>query len=274
MINPNYNKILSSEFVYMEGSKLIFDFKSVDFLSVFDITELFFYCCSNFYDISKLEIRNPNGASSYLERVNFFYSLGIIQNLSSNLKSNYTGGSNKLLELQTYTLSRDFYNNTEKIMDMFKSIGLSENTASLLSASLLEVVDNAFSHNLGQWSDEIGSLTACLIQDYKNERELCISFCDFGVGFLATLKNNYTGLKNEEQAINCALKKQTTSRNPQKGGNGLFHLQKNIFNGFKGNLFIRSVDTIVQVNNIEQIEVIQNDLPFSFGANVLFTIKY
>ena len=274
MISANYNKISSPEFVYKEGSKLIFDFKSVDFLSVFDITELFFHCCSSFFDISGYEIKNDNEASSYLERVNFFYSLGIAKNFDLPFESNYTGGSNRLLELQAYTLKLNFYKNKEKILEMFKSLGLSDTTASLLSGSLYEIVDNSFSHNIGLWRDDIGPLTTCLIQKYQNKQELCISICDFGVGFLSTLKDNYPELENEEQAIDCALKAETTSRNPQKGGNGLFYLQGNIFNGFQGTLAIRSANTFVQVTERETIKVIENNLPFSLGANIFFTIKY
>ncbi len=58
------------------------------------------------------------------------------------------------------------------------------------------------------------------------------------------------------------------------GGNGLVYLQKNIFNGFSGEIMIRSKDTLVSVDKKEEITLLKNNLPFKYGANIFINLKY
>lgn len=98
---------------------------------------------------------------------------------------------------------------------------------------------------------------------------------DYGNGFLSALQGNYPELENEAQAITLALLKGKTAKLAgQKGGNGLWFLQKNIFNGFRGELFIRSGNTLVQVIKQEETQTLDERLPYSYGANVFFNLKY
>jgi len=271
MMTINYQYIL--HLVSLDALCLFFDFKPVNFLSVFEITELFYYCLT-FDNFTDYVIQNPNNSSAYLERTNFFYCLEKVKDISKTNPSSYTGKQDRLLELQTYTFKPEFYGNYEKILSMLQEIGLSMDTVSLVASSLAEIVDNAFSHNLGQWRHPFGPLTVCLIQNYPNKRELELSFCDFGVGFLKTLQGNYPSLTSEKDAIELALQRNITGRPSGKGGNGLVFLQNNIFNGFTGHLAIRSTNTLVEVIDIEKLNVIHENLPFQTGVNIFFSLKY
>jgi len=44
-----------------------------------------------------------------------------------------------------------FYTQAELIYKLCTNLGLKEDTASIITASFLEIVDNAFTHNLGKW---------------------------------------------------------------------------------------------------------------------------
>ena len=137
--------------------------------------------------------------------------------------------------------------------------------------SLFEVVDNAFSHNLGEIWEWFGArpLSILLAENFPKKEKLCFSFCDFGAGFLQTLKGNYSELNSQKEAIFLALKPNTTGRPQNIGGNGLDFLLKTVLNGFKGNLCIRSGNVLVSARDNQTLVT-----PFTTGANVFFSISY
>jgi hypothetical protein len=172
-----------------------------------------------------------------------------------------------------------FYTLAEKIYLTCNQVRLSADTSSLITASFLEIVDNAFSHNLGKWPTSHYKRAMSLIYNDTENKALLISVADIGVGFFETLKNKYPQIKNEAEAIALAIQANTSSR-PQDyqghntGGNGLFYLQKNIFNGLPGELYIRSRGTLVEVLDRKQTKLINSELPYSYGANVFFSLSY
>lgn len=256
-----------------QGDSLVLDFRACSFLSVFEITELFAICIER-PRFRALKVLGTSPAVGYLERANFFYALDLIHGSGQRKPSPRTDLGHRLLELRTYTFKAEFERDTKRIYAMFQNIGLSEETCSLLVSSLLEVVDNSFSHNLGLWPLDIGPLAVLLIQNYPDIQELSLSFCDFGVGFLKTLKPNYHELRTEPQAVHLALMPNTTSRPTHRGGNGLVYLRKNIFNGLRGSLKIRSRQSLVRVRSSGDVQLLREPLPYSCGANVGFRIKY
>jgi hypothetical protein len=90
------------------------------------------------------------------------------------------------------------------------------------------------------------------MQNNIRQREFSVSICDFGIGFLQTIRHNYPKIATEAEAIKLALNENITGRPNQRGGNGLLFLQKNIFNGFKGSLVIRSTNTLVNVTDFNR----------------------
>lgn len=264
----NYEKITGIP--KKEEKILVLDFSGVDFLNTFEITELFAYLTLFPFDGEEYEIRNTTDVTSYLYRINFFERLETVKNLNPHHSQNlHDGMNNKLLELQTYHYKNGFYGDYEKICRLLQNIGVSVENISLIASSLGEVVDNAFSHNLGRWDPSIGPLGVFLAQIFPKKRELCFSFCDFGVGFLSTLQKNYPEITSQKEAIELALQPNITGRSQRQGGNGLDYLKKNVFNGFHGRLDIRSGDTLYSAR-----EELSQNTPFLSGANIFFTLHY
>jgi hypothetical protein len=258
----------------IEDNILILDFNEVDFLNTFEIIEFFTYLIFFKFEGADYEIQNKTEVVSYLYRVNFFERLEKIKKLiPHNSQNPYEGKNNHLLKIQTYNFRQELLGNSEKIIEMFLQRKLSEEMSYNLLASLSEVVDNAFFHNLGLWDINVNGRCFCLIQDYPNTNKIFVSIADTGVGFQQTLQRNYPQIKTEEDAIKIAIQKETTARNPQKGGNGLILLQNNVFNGFKGKLFIRSQDTLMKIEKTKT-KLINKCLPFSRGSCVHFILHF
>ncbi|MBK8870290.1 MAG: hypothetical protein IPN19_04360 [Elusimicrobia bacterium] len=254
--------------------ELRLDFSKIEFLSVFEITELFFHIVAN-HEFGRYKIIGENNeVVTYLQRINFFYALGNAMTIPGTGKSSQTGEQARLIEMEAFQYKPEFETASKRLYAIFQQIGLSQETTSLIGASLSEVADNSFLHNLGKWPSKVGPLVATLIQQYPQKKELSISLCDFGVGFLRTLKSNYPKLPNEQAAIELALQPNTTSRAGHRGGNGLYFLRKSVFNGLRGALSIRSSDTLAQIDPNGKTRLLASGLPFSFGTNVEFGIKY
>jgi len=232
------------------------DFSKTSSLNSFEKNELIF-CLLN----SQKSDLNQNEIKETVEKIN-------CQKNAGNEQHNFIN------QIKPYIFKQDFYGDYENIFEEFSKIGISEENTAILVSSIGEIIDNSFSHNLGQWNNSFGPLVLYLSQQIPDRKEINISICDFGIGFLATLKKNYPQLENEEEAIKFALMPQTTGRINKMGGNGLVYLQKNVFNGFKGNITIRSNNTLVSIKSKETVELISNSIPFDFGTNVFISLNY
>lgn len=247
MLIPNYDKIK----IPTRQSTTVID-SDLNNLTLLEVFELYNLILVNHcdYDIEKVS-KTVEGFFSQFKNVNF---------LSHEEKTTF------------YTLA-------EKIYLTCNQVGLSADTSSLITASFLEIVDNAFSHNLGKWPTNHYKRAMSLIYNDTENKTLLISVADIGVGFFETLKNKYSQINNEAEAIELAIQANTSSR-PQDyqgqntGGNGLFYLQKNIFNGLPGELYIRSRGTLLEVLDQKQTKLINSELPYSYGANVFFSLSY
>jgi hypothetical protein len=156
---------------------------------------------------------------------------------------------------------------------------LSQDSSSLVVSSFLEIVDNAFTHNLGRWPTSHYKRVASIFIDDITKKKFTIAVADIGIGFKQTLKLKYPDLSSELDAIKLAIKPNVSSRptdykGQKMGGNGLYYLQKNIFNGLSGRLFIRSCDCFCEILSANKIQELESDLPFKYGANVFFELSY
>ncbi len=271
----DYSKI--SKILKEQENNLVLDFEGVNFLNTFEITELFAYIINFDFAGENYKIVNETDAVSYLYFMNFFKKLEQVKKLSPDPSNkSYPVASDiieseKFLELQTYYGKEAIYSNAYKLDMLLKNIGLGDDNIQSVIMSLFEVADNAFSHNLGEEWNWAGKrpLAILFVQNFSKKKELCFSFCDFGAGFLKTLKANYPELDSQKKAIFLALKANTTGRLQKMGGNGLDFLQKNVLNGFQGKLYLRSGNTFVSVFDKQTFET-----PFTTGANVFFSVKY
>ncbi len=83
----------------------------------------------------------------------------------------------------------------------------------LLMASLGEIGNNSFDHNLGQWQDEMGCL-------FIRTSEYAI-VADRGQGIKSSLSKVYNLNKDDKSYLSVAFTKIITGRMPEKRGNGL-----------------------------------------------------
>lgn len=247
MLIPDYDKIKSLNREPI--SVVAFDFNNLTPLEIFELYNLILV--NNYdYDIDELS-KKMEGFFGPLNYINF----------------------------HSHEEKTSFYTLAEKIYLTCNQVGLSTDTSSLITASFLEIIDNAFSHNLGKWPTDHYKRAMSLIYNDIENKALLISVADIGVGFFQTLKDKYPEIKNEAEAIELAIQANTSSR-PQDyqghntGGNGLFYLQKNIFNGIPGKLYIRSRGTLTEVLDRQQTKLISSELPYNYGANLFFTLNY
>jgi len=268
----DYSKI--SDIPKVDGNRLILDFAGAKFLDTFEITELFAYLVKLPFTGKDYGIINETAATEYLYRINFFHQLEKAKKMEMHYSQNpYTGIQNRLLELQLYHFKNAFYGDYPKICEMLRDVGLKEEAVALTASSLGELIDNAFSHNLGKWDSVLGPMVILLAQNFPQKKELCFSVCDFGVGFLQTLHENYPKLSSEAEAISLAIQPNITGRIQKRGGNGLDYLRKNVFNGFQGSLQIRSGNTLLSITS-KSVSKNRQIPPFLLGANIFFTINY
>jgi hypothetical protein len=254
---------------------LILDFQSIEFLSVFEITELFAFCLLQ-YRFSQLEIRGHSPVVDYLTRINFFSHLANARQVSGFPPHQSTGQFERLGELLPYSYKEQFYGQAGTILTVFRNppFGLTEKAASLLLANVSEIVDNAFYHNLGQWELQEAPRAVLLMQKYPKSHRLEISLCDFGVGFLRTLRRNYPQLNSEAEAIEKGIQASVTGDANPRRGNGLFHLRKHVFNGRPASLLIRSTDTLMNISKEGNVNILNQGLPYRLGVNIGIQIEY
>lgn len=274
-----YEKIFDA--IKKDGLDWRLNFTGIDFFNSFEINDLIFYLANQekFDEFERIDFSTNEGGEFTHE---YFKKIGMSEqlvNIAKNVKENiiFDDDNNSSCffdHIKLYRFKQDFYGEYENIFEEFSKIGFSQNNAALITSSIGEIIDNAFHHNLGRWNSSFGPLVILLAQNIADKKEINISICDFGVGFMETLRKNYHELQSEAEAIELAIKPKVTGRLNKMGGNGLVYLQKNIFNGFSGEIAIRSMDTIVSVKREGGIELLKSDLPFKYGANVFISLKY
>lgn len=202
-----------------------------------------------------------------------------IDQLIQELNLNLAKDKNYQIYFHTHEDKTSFYDCSENLFNLLLDLKLSQNSTSLIVSSFLEIVDNAFTHNLGRWPTKYYKRVASLFVNDIRNKNFIIAVSDLGVGFKETLKTKYPQIKSELEAIQLAIKANVSSRAPDykgqnMGGNGLYFLQKNIFNGLADRLFIRSCDSFCEVLDSTQIKELETGLPYRHGANIFFELSY
>lgn len=153
-----------------------------------------------------------------------------------------------------------------KWLKHFVSFGLSENSAAIVTAILGELTNNSFDHNLGRWHDPTG----CIVTYEKRHDSLLIFVVDRGQGIISSLGSSLKGQFSKIEILKKAFEERISGRAPEKRGNGLKFVAKNIQLS-NNSLFCYSQSasyTIGQDPN--SIDV--SDLPKDFGT--LIQIKW
>lgn len=127
--------------------------------------------------------------------------------------------------------------------------------------TLSEVIYNVIDHS----QSSIGCYVSA--QAYHQEGRLQFSVADIGIGFLATLRDRYKNLRNNEQAIERAVQSGVSSKS--RGGNagaGLYILS-DFLKHYSGYLEIISIDGIWRQK--PDGTTLQDTLPFSFPGTCI-----
>ena len=151
-------------------------------------------------------------------------------------------GENFLLS-EEHCPTRDIFQGRLDHMRLeMKRIESLERIFPLLSAIAGEVGNNAFDHNLGNWSDEKGVYFAYDL----SERFVIVA--DRGRGMLATLKPVKPELKTENEAIRVGFTEIISGRAPESRGNGLKFVESAVQeHGLK--VYFYSGDGMYIINN-------------------------
>ncbi len=144
-----------------------------------------------------------------------------IEKLNEVAKWYFSGTSTQLIK-ENFCKTRSEYNGRLTSYEFSLKKTFSEDCLFLLSSSLGEIGNNCFDHNLGFWQDEAGCL-------FIRENRFAL-ICDRGRGIKESLSSVYTLTKDDKDFISIAFNKIITGRAPEKRGNGLKFVKKNILN--------------------------------------------
>ena len=97
---------------------------------------------------------------------------------------------------------------------------------SLISTSAGEIGNNSFDHNLGKWTDVRGIYFGYNIEQRR------IVLADRGIGILKTLKQTLHDLDDEKDALYIAFTEMISGRAPERRGNGLKYVRRNVEDGY------------------------------------------
>lgn len=114
--------------------------------------------------------------------------------------------------------SRDvFQARLDGLLRELPGLGWPSGEAALLIATLGELGNNSFDHNLGQWADAPG----CWFGRDPGAQPPLFWIADRGVGILATLRRADAMLVTPQQAMDAAFSRVLSGRTPERRGNGL-----------------------------------------------------
>ena len=102
--------------------------------------------------------------------------------------------------------------------------GLNANQASIVVASVGEITNNCFDHNSGFWMDAPG----CVMSLSKSQNQITIGVADRGRGIIASLKEVMPAESDANTIMRAAFEKVISGRAPERRGNGLKFVRRNV----------------------------------------------
>lgn len=220
------------------------DLSQVEFIDPWALAETALFLVEHHHEANAgIRLPKNDDLRSYLCRMHFHEFLREIgyEEASRELLS-YSTSERDNLNLQEIEYCRtkdEFDGRLYRFPEIFRSFGMDDNPARIMTAIVGELGNNVFDHNLGNWPSDI---TGCIIlaQRYGGTRSrLHVIVADFGAGFLTSLQSAYPELRNDVEAIQKGLKGYT-GRIGEKRGNGLTTIQSWTIDKFHGTLSIHS----------------------------------
>lgn len=261
--------------VTIKDETLFIDFSDFPVvINAFEVLEIcsFALQASEWKNIKNIIIDGSDEIKKYLEEISFLHTLHYVLWIKSTSYT-YQSNNDPLRGIKVFFNKNEFYWINQQILNVFTQIWLSEETSYLVLSSLWEVIDNSFFHNLWRWQTSLWPLCMFMAQNDTKKRKLSFVIDDLWVWLSNTLKDNYPWLKTDAEYIEIALKPWVTGRYQNKWWNWLVYLQKNIFNGFKWELVIRSNNSLVKVQDFWKIQEIDSEIAMT-GTCIYFSLFY
>lgn len=159
--------------------------------------------------------------------------LAMDEKLFNEIQAWYFSGTSNQFIRENFCDTRSDFNGRLASYEGILKKKFSEDCLYLISSSLGEIGNNCFDHNLGFWQGDAGCL-------FIREDNFAL-ICDRGRGIKQSLSSVYSLTKEDKDYISIAFSKVITGRAPEKRGNGLKFVKKNILNCGLG-LFCKSGD--------------------------------
>ena len=109
-------------------------------------------------------------------------------------------------------------------LKLFVRDGLPVDLLPLVIATVGEIGNNSFDHNLGQWRDVPG----CWFESQATGRHLWVCVADRGQGLYQSLIKVHPQLGDEQAVLHAAFETIITGRSPEQRGNGLKFVTGNL----------------------------------------------
>ncbi|MBC7742882.1 MAG: ATP-binding protein [Bdellovibrionaceae bacterium] len=142
----------------------------------------------------------------------------------------------------------------------------SDNDISLIVSSLGELTNNCFDHNLGYWHDTPG----CCVSWSKENNVLTFCIADRGRGIVETLKRVTPANQSAQEILQTAFEKVISGRAPEKRGNGLKYVCRQILSNSLNALKCFSNNCSYQVNSTLFPVPLELSKPQDFGTIIFF----
>ncbi len=158
-------------------------------------------------------------------KVLYYYRKDMEKNQTTNNAVNWAlTGDNRLPAPDALCPTRDvFQARHDRLLNELKN-NFDENLAFLLAAIAGEIGNNSFDHNLGNWRDALGVL---FVADL-NERQIILA--DRGQGVLSSIRRVRPRTVDHAAALRAAFTEILSGRYPERRGNGLKFVARNIQN--------------------------------------------
>ncbi len=133
-------------------------------------------------------------------------------------------GKSEPLEI-FYCTTRAVFEARNNVMEKLLKTSIGD-AYSIISTSSGEMGNNSFDHNLGNWPDIMGIYFGYNIEQRR------IVLADRGLGILKTLQHVIPDLPDHQEALRIAFTEMVSGRAPEKRGNGLKYVRRNVENGY------------------------------------------
>lgn len=127
-----------------------------------------------------------------------------------------------------------------------ESSGLAEPSLSRLIASIGEITNNCFDHNLGHWTD----LPGCCVCWSKEGDFIKFGVADRGRGIVKSLKPALSSSTDENDILPIAFEKVVSGRSPEQRGNGLKFVRAQILSSPLHSLVCSSGGSVYKIGNV------------------------